>query len=361
MKLKFDTSKTYAVALEGGGARGAYQVGAWRALGENGVKFSAVSGASVGALNGAMMAMDDLPLAESLWNDMRFSRIMDVDDGTMKKLFGGKFLDLDFKHLGESVKRLFKEGGFDVTPLRSLINELVDADKIRSSGIELFISTYSLTDKKGLDLNARDLGDDELKDMLLASAYFPAFKHEMLGGKMYTDGGVSNVLPLSPLIDNGYRDIIAIRLYGLGFEKRVKIPKGTTVTEIAPTRDLGAMLNFDADSCKKNYRLGYFDAMRLLYGLYGKRYYIDRTLTEIEAYDILCDILLSKHGSDISMRELHTVLYKFSKDSGAKGDYYDVLVAFMEKSAESLKIGELSICTDVGLLEKISMASAATF
>ena len=29
MELKLDTSKTYAIALEGGGAKGAYEIGVW--------------------------------------------------------------------------------------------------------------------------------------------------------------------------------------------------------------------------------------------------------------------------------------------------------------------------------------------
>ena len=54
MELKLDRNKTYGLALEGGGAKGAYQIGAWKALREAGIRFSAVSGTSVGALNGAM-------------------------------------------------------------------------------------------------------------------------------------------------------------------------------------------------------------------------------------------------------------------------------------------------------------------
>ena len=49
MQLKLDTSKTYAIALEGGGAKGAYEIGAWKALEEAGIKYNAVSGTSVGA------------------------------------------------------------------------------------------------------------------------------------------------------------------------------------------------------------------------------------------------------------------------------------------------------------------------
>ena len=191
--------------------------------------------------------------------------------------------------------------------------------------------------------------------MLLASAYFPAFKHEEIGGKMYTDGGVSNVLPLSPLISRGYKDVLAIRLYGLGVEKKITLPKGTRVTEIAPKRDLGNMLNFDAEPCRKNYTLGYYDAMRLLYGLYGENYYIDRTLSEEEAYAILCTVIRQKSDADLSLRQLHTELLRFSKESGSKGDYYEVLIAFMEKSAENLRINELEIYTDIALLEKIGL------
>ena len=74
MQLKLGTSKTYAIALEGGGARGAYEIGAWKAWRRTGIKYNAVSGTSVGALNGALMAMRDLPRAETAWNDMRLSR-----------------------------------------------------------------------------------------------------------------------------------------------------------------------------------------------------------------------------------------------------------------------------------------------
>ena len=49
MELKIDPSKTYAIALEGGGAKGAYQIGVWKALEEAGIRYNAVSGSSVGA------------------------------------------------------------------------------------------------------------------------------------------------------------------------------------------------------------------------------------------------------------------------------------------------------------------------
>ena len=58
MKPIIDLNKEYGLVFDGGGARGAYQIGAWRALSEAGVKVSAVAGTSVGALNGALVCME---------------------------------------------------------------------------------------------------------------------------------------------------------------------------------------------------------------------------------------------------------------------------------------------------------------
>ena len=87
MKPVIDLTKEYGLVLDGGGARGAYQIGAWKALKEAGVKITAVAGTSVGALNGALVCMDDLAQAEHIWSEMTFSRVMDVDDEWMERLF----------------------------------------------------------------------------------------------------------------------------------------------------------------------------------------------------------------------------------------------------------------------------------
>ena len=59
-----------AVVLSGGGARGAYQAGAWKALRELDYQFDIVTGTSVGALNAAMMASGDFERAIMLWQEI---------------------------------------------------------------------------------------------------------------------------------------------------------------------------------------------------------------------------------------------------------------------------------------------------
>ena len=125
MELKFDTSKTYAIALEGGGAKGAYEAGVWKALEEAGVKYNAVAGTSVGALNGAMMASGDLETALHLWENIRFSQVFDADDEQMKKIYDRDLEGLDIKGLLKDFVGFVKEGGLDIEPLRSMKKECV--------------------------------------------------------------------------------------------------------------------------------------------------------------------------------------------------------------------------------------------
>lgn len=277
MELQLDLSREYGVVLEGGGARGSYQIGAWKALREAGVKIKGIAGASVGALNGALMCMDDLERAEDIWENIRYSHVMDVDDSLMEKVKRRDLKNIDFQSLLADGRKLLKDGGFDVAPLRRLIQETVDEDRIRKSDRELFVSTISLTDFKPLVVNVKELPEEEISDMLLASAYFPAFKMERLGGKYYTDGGGANNVPVDVLADRGYRDIIIIRIYGLGLdtERFFTAPEEVHVYHIAPRQSLGGILEFDRKRARRNLMLGYLDGKRMLYGLSGKRYYLD--------------------------------------------------------------------------------------
>ena len=76
MRPVIDLSKEYGLVLDGGGARGAYQIGAWKALHEAGVRIRGIAGTSVGALNGALICMGDVDEAEHIWKEMTFSKVM---------------------------------------------------------------------------------------------------------------------------------------------------------------------------------------------------------------------------------------------------------------------------------------------
>ena len=360
MELKLDNSKTYAIALEGGGAKGAYEVGVWQALEEAGIKYNAVSGTSVGALNGAMMVMRDLEEAVRAWKDIRLSDVIDLEgdqEENLHKVLNGEVDLRDIQELIPQALDIIRNRGLDVAPLRAWVHEVADEKKIKESDVEFFVSTVSLTDKKGLEVKVNDLPEDEICDMLLASAYHPSFRLEKLGGKYYADGGFVDTLPLHVLVENGYKDIIAVRIPGHGIERRFRIPEDVNITLISTNSDLGGVLNFDAEQSRRDMLIGYLDAKRVLYGLYGEKYYIERTMSDREALRQLID--RADEGANLRRlceRELPRIARRLNVFGG---DYYELFIAALEREAETLDIENMRILTDRELLKQVEEATAA--
>lgn len=282
MKLRIDLEKEYGIVLEGGGARGAYQIGVWKALREAGMKIKGVAGTSVGALNGALICMDDLGKAEEIWGNMTYSTVFNVDDSMIGKLKKFGVRSMKVTDAAAEFRRLFSDRGLDIAPLKKLLEETVDEERIRRSPRDLCAASFSVTDRKEEDFDVKAAPPGTIKDIMMASAYFPGFKQEKLGGKTYLDGGSVNNVPVDLLADRGYKDIIVIRLYGIGVDRRrfMDIPEDVTVREIAPRRNLGGILEFDSARTRKNMKLGYFDGLRFLYGLCGRKYYLDMPYSE---------------------------------------------------------------------------------
>ena len=277
MEPILDLTKEYGLVLEGGGARGAYQIGAWKALREAGVKINAIAGTSVGALNGALISMGDMEKAEKIWNEIRYSHVMDVDDDWMEGFFGK---EISFREIIPEIVRRISDGGVDITPLRELIHENIDEKQIRESGIDFCLLTFSVSQMKEIDISIHDIPEGMLEDFLLASAYLFGFKNEKLHGQTYVDGGIINNVPTNSLIKRGYDDLIQIRIYGPGRKPRVKPTEDTVIYEIAPSVKLGSIIEFDSRRSRQNMKIGYYDAKRMLYGLIGRIYYIEQTREE---------------------------------------------------------------------------------
>lgn len=329
MEPVIDLSKEYGLVLEGGGAKGAYQIGAWKALKEAGVKIRGVAGTSVGALNGALICMDDLEQAEKLWRTIAYSKVMDVDDELMGRLFDKEKLKPEL--LRSTLKDIFKvlgEGGADIAPLRKLIEENIDEERIRKSPMEFYSCTYSVTDHREMDVDMKAVPEGQMQDMLLASSYLPVFKNEKLHGKTYMDGGVTNVLPVNTLLDRGYENLILIRIFGVGHEKKITIPDDATVLEIAPRGSLGSILQFDGAKSRRNMRMGYYDALRMLYGLEGKIYYIEQNQEE-------CYYLKQLIGIQEEVLTFLLHAHKLEPKAGLRG-YMEVILPLI---AAELKLG----------------------
>ena len=364
----FDFSREYGVVLEGGGAKGAYQIGVWKAFREMGVRIQAVAGVSVGALNGVLMATGEYELAEKIWENIQYSMIMDVKDEQMKKVMNGRLREMDYKLLTADSARMLAEGGIDITPLQNLIEQCVEEEKLRKSPVKFYLSTFSIDKFKELQLSVDDMEPGYVKDYLMASAYLPVFKNVPLHGKHYMDGGVVNKTPLDILIKEGYPDIIVIRIFGFGVDKKVKIPSGVRVLEVAPRVNLGKVLDFDNKKSVRNMTIGYYDGMRLLQDLKGKIYYIRsgepeqyfiRRIAQVpEAVKML---LIEWAGGDLAngnsydrqMFELVLPAVASELKLGKDWNYQELYLAVLELCAKNLRVKKYNIYTIDELAERI--------
>ena len=72
----------YGLVFAGGGVRGAYHIGVWRAIEELGIKISSVCGASIGAVNAAMLCMGAYEDALRLWEEISLYDIVALPSDT---------------------------------------------------------------------------------------------------------------------------------------------------------------------------------------------------------------------------------------------------------------------------------------
>ena len=256
--MKNKSKEKLALVLAGGGARGAYEVGVWQAMSELGMEIDIVTGSSVGSINGAMVCQGDLELSIRMWKEMETHKVFDVKEG---------FQNFDY------AKEIILNKGAGSTRLNELLDKYVDEKRIRSSSIDYGLTTVELKTFKHHFLFREDIKDGQLVDYILASSSaFPVIHAHEIDGVEYIDGGYADVMPIDMAIKKGATKVIAVRLHGLGFEKKPTNAENVDITIIDPKWDLGETLIFDVDNAKKIMRLGYLDAMKT-FGIFDGNYY----------------------------------------------------------------------------------------
>ena len=128
-----------AVVLSGGGSKGAYQIGVWKALRQLNIKYEIVAGTSVGALNGAMMVQKNYYKAYKLWSNI-----------SMEKMFDGKFENYDdtISLYKEYFKNFVKNKGAKPSGLDTIVNDILNKNRFYKSKIDFGLITFNKTNKK---------------------------------------------------------------------------------------------------------------------------------------------------------------------------------------------------------------------
>ena len=265
------------LVLEGGGTKGAYQIGAYEALRDLGIKITGIAGTSIGALNGAFIAQGDFESMKDIWVNYDYKSFMNIDEDTYERY---KNIEMKAKNLHDVVdlmNKARKKQGIDITPLRKLLEEKINEDKIRKSNIDFGITTAYWDGKIFPQLlYVEDIPRGRLVDYLIASASLPIFDLDKLDDKLYLDGMFSDNIPINTLAQRGYDDIVVIRLVDDFLGKRI-INKynNLNLKVIVPSQSLGGSLNKDKDHMESNIKLGYLDTMKAYKRYDGVKYFFN--------------------------------------------------------------------------------------
>ena len=298
------------LVLSGGGAIGAYQVGVIRALIQSGASVAMIAGASIGALNGALLAsasslQEGLNRLETVWKQLAQSSPLEINVPVWLNYLVSAGLTLSPPgRMLVMAKQLAEKSGFKLpsaedgllsdNKLTELMNQYLTPDSL-ASGIPLYVSMYEtrgaltdIFDSSQATLGIKDtapstfmhiqaLPFSEQKTALLASAALPLlFAPQTVGGKQYSDGGIGGWqknqgnTPIQPLIDVGCQTIIVTHLSDGSLWDRHDFPNAT-ILEIRPQSSLsrsegffsGAknLLGFDPEKINSWIEQGYQDTL----------------------------------------------------------------------------------------------------
>lgn len=304
------------LVLSGGGALGAYQVGLIRALAELNINIDVVSGASIGALNGGIVASspsieESAKRLEDLWGSFEKKSPLEVNhffylrmlvaaglrsNGVSSLISVLSALPSEFipQKIKSKLSILDNDGLFKDDPLRCLMKDYLDVEHL-SRGLPLYVSLYETENviadivgiigselgiqhnKESEIVHVQSLLPEEQRAALLGSAALPLlFKPKEVGGKQYSDGGAGGWrksqgnTPVQPLIDAGCNVIIVSHLAEGSLWSRHDFNESkVTFIEVRPSQSLARhegltggvkdLLGFDSKYIGSIKEQGYLD------------------------------------------------------------------------------------------------------
>jgi len=165
--------KKIGLVLSGGGVKGVAHIGIIKALLERDIVPSVISGASAGAIVGALYANNTSP--EDMISFFKDTPLFRYTHFTINK-----------------------PGLFDTDKYLSSFEKYFPADSFESLKKKLFVATTNLQTGQ-----PHFFSEGELLHTVLASAALPpVFSPVLINGELHADGGIMNNFPIEPLIDN---------------------------------------------------------------------------------------------------------------------------------------------------------------
>ncbi len=214
----------FGLALQGGGAHGAFTWGALDRLLESGMRVAAVSGSSAGAFNAVFMAHGLLEggpdgareALATLWRRIGAKAAFSpLTSNFADQLGGGWNVENSARFVGfdlfTRVLSPYQFNPLDMNPLRDLLLECIDFERLqRNRTVRLFVAATDVETGHARIFRTREV----TADAVLASATLPWLHHAVaIDDRHYWDGGFAANPPIMPLVEEtDLQDLLLVRL-----------------------------------------------------------------------------------------------------------------------------------------------------
>ena len=265
-----EEEKKKAIVFAGGGSKGAYQAGAWKALEALGETFDIAAGTSIGSINAAFYVQGDLDAAYEMWSNITLDDIM-ANGMNLERSLGSIYSQRE--QVLPFVKSVLNKNGVDVTPFHNMMKQYFSAEKFFGSPVDFVLVTVQHPSYKPVEVRKKDMerfGDGAWQWLAASAACYPVFPVMRIEEQDYVDGGYFDNIPVAPAFRIGATEAVVVDL------KTEKNHEGylhhPRIRYIKPSRDLGTFLNFGKDAIRFSMRLGYNDTMKSYGKYYGRIY-----------------------------------------------------------------------------------------
>lgn len=295
----------YSLVLAGGGGKGAYQIGAWKALMELGISFDAIAGVSIGSINGALIAAGDYDKAVEMWSNVSLDKGVKINEALPDpdNLFSKKNWSALFREF-------LKNGGIDASPARDYVAQYIDEEKVRQSGISLgVVAVHVNQGMTPVEVFIEDMQEGELLEYLMASSSVPLTTNLLTEGERYLDGGVYDNTPVMTLKKRGYNRLIVLDISNIKGVAHNLDFLNSQVVYVRPydLEELGATFDFSREMIDKRITLGYLDTRKAFSLLAGRIYYFrpDEFRAMVRQYGADAVINLEELAHELKLPKAH--------------------------------------------------------
>lgn len=256
-----EPAKKRAIVLGGGGSRGSYTIGALLTLIEQKKSYELVTGISIGAIVGAIYAMDkSVDLREVIASFSSSSVATSLFSFPKHK----ESLDLKAPFDFNAYVSAFQQDGPSVAPLQENFERLFDFEAFQNSKMDFACLAANLSKNTPAVFKKADMKtkEDVTNAVLASAAYFPAFSMREINGDYYVDGGFLNEVLGSEALKLGAEDLTVVALCEpdgtLAYEKE------KTSLLIRPILKLAPFLDFTPDVLRMQIEQGRLEALKFM-------------------------------------------------------------------------------------------------